>query len=252
MAKVLPVLVLCVSSLVLNSPSIAQTAKAKLNQQLAQAIESGNSARVKLLVDKGANPNASNDAGSSMLTLAVFYGKADIVQLLCDRKANVHAKGFGDNLTPAAQAVVKGNLPVLKLLIAKDATYSEAESGMSMAAGDGQISILQFLLDHGAKVDAPSPLGGATPLMSAAANGKASAVKLLLDKGANVNATNDDKQTPLIYLAASPLVEPKDAVDIAKLLLAKGAHKYAKSAKGDTALVLARKNGKADLATLLR
>jgi ankyrin repeat protein len=57
--------------------------------------------------------------------------------------------------------------------------------------------VIQFLLEHGAQIDARDAESGATPLHQAAGWGRLGAVELLLEKGAAVNARNKAGLSPL-------------------------------------------------------
>jgi uncharacterized protein len=68
---------------------------------------------------------------------------------------------------------------------------------------------------------------------------------LLLDKGAIVNAKDKDDWTPLFWAANN------GQLDTARSLLDRGADMNAKSSRGGTALMLAVKGGYTDLARLI-
>jgi hypothetical protein len=78
--------------------------------------------------------------------------------------------------------------------------------------------------------------------MLAAIQGHTVAVNMLIDAGAPVNQSG---WTPLIYAAA------RDRVDIAKLLIAKGANVNASADNGTTALMMAAREGYLQMLLLL-
>jgi len=82
-----------------------------------------------------------------------------------------------------------------------------------LAADLDQADLVNFLLDHGAKIDGQGPLQE-TPLNRATEVGQVSMVKLLLKRGANTDIPNRNGFTPLI--AAQVAGE----IDILKILLA--------------------------------
>lgn len=73
----------------------------------------------------------------------------------------------------------------------------------------------------------------------------------LVRHGAAVNARDEDGDTALIYLAQIGSDDEKDAVSLAKYLLAHGAKKELKGQGGKTALQTARENGMRRLVRLL-
>ncbi|XGA08113.1 MAG: ankyrin repeat domain-containing protein [Wolbachia endosymbiont of Xenopsylla cheopis] len=61
-----------------------------LEEQLLEAIESRNTEEVRSLLDQGADVNAKNSQGISVISFAVMRNHKDIVQLLIEHKANVN------------------------------------------------------------------------------------------------------------------------------------------------------------------
>jgi ankyrin repeat protein len=87
---------------------------------------------------------------------------------------------------------------------------------LMIAAGNGQLGIVELLLDRGANTETTDDLGQ-TALLWAATMGQLAAVSLLLERGANLNGKDWSGQTPL---AAAAVRGHRDIVD---LLLERGA-----------------------------
>jgi ankyrin repeat protein len=101
------------------------------------------------------------------------------------------------------------------------------------------IDAVQFLLEHGADVNAQrNDLW--TPLHLATYNGNLAVARILLDHGADVNLQNDDGQAPLHLLSGrESFQDEKDISDIARLLLERGANVNYKDQDNATPLHLA-------------
>lgn len=85
------------------------------------------------------------------------------------------------------------------------------------AAFNGNIVLVQHLLNEGEPVDTRDPKYGATALIYAAQEGHTDIVKLMLDRGADINAKSKIDQTALMQAAYYK------RYDTVKLLLQRGA-----------------------------
>jgi ankyrin repeat protein len=158
------------------------------------AIESGDSARARLLVE--ADPLqavARNEQGVSALMLARYHSHTEIVAALLDAAPEL------DVFEAAALGVVER----LEQLVDEDPGKAKARSGddttaLHFAAFFGQPECVRVLLAHGADVHAVSPtFGSVTPLHSAAAADSLEIVRLLVEHGADVNARQNGGFTAL-------------------------------------------------------
>ena len=125
-----------------------------LNKKLMDAAEKGNTNIVADLLDMGAQVDARNPFGWTVLHWAATNGHTDTAMLLLDRGAQVDARNpFGWTV-------------------------------LHWAARNGKTDVSRLLLDRGAQVDARDEEGWA-PLHYAALNGHTDIVRLLILRGAD-------------------------------------------------------------------
>src|SRR5579859_1674410 len=85
---------------------------------LHEAVKSNDAARVKALLDAGADPNKRDRLGATALHDAAWNGYREIVELLLDHHADVNARHLEAGSTPLHYAVIKGHLDIVSLLLA--------------------------------------------------------------------------------------------------------------------------------------
>ena len=147
---------------------------------------------VKLLLEHGANVNPTRhpDTESSPLAQATLAASPAMMQLLIDHKADIKASAvvamvtaFDQNCRKCVDVLMKHDLDkdVYTAVLQQIAYFSDAAT-------------VRTLLDRGAKVDEPDPLGH-TPLAYAAGSDLAPAdvIKLLIERGASVNSKSPHK-----------------------------------------------------------
>jgi ankyrin repeat protein len=169
---------------------------------LHSAIESGNAAMTRLLLDAGSNLEAATFFDKDRpLHVAVKKGNVVLATLLLDRDANIDARAeWGE--TPLHLAVRGGQLPMVKLLLERGADVNVADrsarydSPLHEAVKGRHVAIAELLLKSGADVNADDGQGF-TPLRAASETEQLQLVNLLLDKGANVSGRRPGSFTAL-------------------------------------------------------
>jgi ankyrin repeat protein len=83
---------------------------------LMRAIEAGNTAEARRLIEAGANINAKTQSGVCPLMSAAGAGNKEIVELLIQKGADVNARTPG-NYTVLMQAALVGQTEIVKILL---------------------------------------------------------------------------------------------------------------------------------------
>jgi len=218
------------------------------NRRSATALHwaAADPAKVKLLLFHGANVNAKSVDGRTALHVASgLPAGAPVVKLLLELGAEVDARSLVGQ-TPLFSAVTV-NAESTRLLLDKGANVNAtAQMGTTPLMSVRGADIDQLLVEHGANVKARSKRGE-TALADAASRGDLAACRMLLDKGADVNAVDYRGYTPLLQAVQYD----RDAVDLVKLLLSRGANVSA-VAEGNSATSIAARCGDTELTRLLR
>src|ERR1700733_3042907 len=167
---------------------------------LMYAAEVGSLAAMRILIDRGADVNAQNDFGSTELMWSVSDPAK--VRLLLEHGAQVNLIAKSGRSALIIAAFTNPSAEVVRLLLAKGATVDIMDkrhvTPMNAATFGNDTATVRLLLDAGADIDTPDTFIGLTPLMNAAGNRNLEAVKLILAKGAQVNAVSKTEGLPKI------------------------------------------------------
>jgi ankyrin repeat protein len=86
---------------------------------LTWAVDWGNIAVARVLIEAGADLQLLNHHGETALAHACEYGDTEIVRLLLDAGADVHCRGTAYGRTPLHYAKFEGHKEIVKMLLAK-------------------------------------------------------------------------------------------------------------------------------------
>lgn len=136
--------------------TLANTMKlnyALVGDELCAAIVSGDSARLRQLLNIGTDVNAACRKHGTPLQAAVTKGYEDMVRLLLDFQANP-SKAGGRYGTPLLAAVIGSRRSITELLLNKRANVfandDQYVTALYQAAGHGDYTITEMLLEAGA------------------------------------------------------------------------------------------------------
>jgi ankyrin repeat protein len=194
---------------------------------LFDASTTGKLYAVKTLLSAGADPNFRFFGFNTPLSVAAESGYTGIVKELIDAGLKKSLKGNKLALTKAAE---NGHFDIVKLLVDRlkikvdpnpvNGSY-EVESPLQMAAKNGHIKVIEYLLEKGADIEY-SCFGTNTPLSLASEEGHVHVVNSLLKHSADPNGLgrpHEGSRFPPVYNAAGK----KGSELILKALLQAGA-----------------------------
>jgi len=261
---------------------------------LSLAATNRNAAMAQALLNAGADATAKLPDGVTLLMTAARTGNADIVRMLIEHGAEVNAKEATYGETALVWAAQENHPEAAQVLIEHGAMVNARTNALQRekdrfglegvltilphgswtplmyAARQGSLETARTLVEHGAELNLTDP-DGSTALLLAIINGHYDTAALLADKGTDPNiadasgmaalyATVDMNTLGEVYgHPGRPSTDKLTAVDLMKVLLAKGANPNARLkttatqrahtpgefalGEGSTPLMRAAKNG---------
>ena len=165
--------------------------------------------KIEMVVSAGADPNARDDDGYTLLHRAASDSDAaaENIMALVEVGANVDAVGgYG---TPLHHALEFRNFEVAKSLVKAGADPNVRDKNGHtplMMAATGSAELLELLIDLGAEVNAKQNHDW-TALHYAAAHGDKDIIRVLISRGADPHVVDKDGRTPLEVASISSKLE---------------------------------------------
>jgi ankyrin repeat protein len=165
-------------------PTLVETVHVLGIRLLALAACYNQLGMVRLLVQRGANINATGVEEMTALHWAAGEGHEEMVALLLDQGAEVNSTDAWDR-TSLITASMSGHLGVVRLLAQHTGTQGlneeddEGRTALHYAAQEGHCEVVAFLLSKGAQASTRNTVNE-TPLISASRCGHIGVVRLLL------------------------------------------------------------------------
>ncbi|KAL9041550.1 MAG: hypothetical protein Q9214_004069, partial [Letrouitia sp. 1 TL-2023] len=182
---------------------------------------------VRLLLERGADPNHRDSQSRRALHLAALYGEPDTVEILLKFGATVEEDD--DAETPLMTASEGHNPPIVRCLLQHGASVnrrdSQGKSALARLSEQSQwkkvdIETLKVLLAHHANVNDRSD--GCTPLLFAMEMEAVEVSRLLLQGGADVDDIDHSSRSALGVLC-SDLIGNRFSCEVMELLVNAGA-----------------------------
>ena len=218
---------------------------------LADAVQRGDQATVRALIEQQVDVDAAQGDGATALHWAAYQNDARTTALLIRAGADVNApNNYG--VTPLGLACKNGSAAIIEQLVTAGADPNDplqavnaGETPLMLAARSGSPEAVTVLLTAGADINATESWNGQSALMWASAEAHLSVVEVLIERGADIRARSNGGATPLLFAAR------KGSLDTVRALLAAGANVNVPRPDGATPLLVAVINGHEDLVDLL-
>jgi len=197
--------------------------------------------KVRIIMKSPYDPsNFSND-----IIEAIWRGNIDNVKALIDQSPDLVNKMNRGGQLPLIMAADQGNIEIVKFLIINgahiDAVGEWKRTALHATASSGNGEIAKLLLDRGASMEPREERYLYTPLHIAAMKGNFSVAELLISRRADVNAKDSYGNTPLHNAVKghrdvwmSRRISRDAHLKITKLLLDKGSYVNSKNNTGNT------------------
>ncbi|XP_059178222.1 uncharacterized protein LOC131957434 [Physella acuta] len=192
---------------------------------------------VEILLEAGADPNVLDEHGETPLLHTVTYAQGfPIARLLIQHNSNVNIKNKHGQ-TPLMLAVEQGNIEIINLLLDHDAKVVHKTNlgldAVQRAIFKRSVISLKSLNRAGADINARNS-SGETYLIQSVKRLQLEIVDVLIKSGADVNAQDSEGKSALLHNRAT---HSMSFYRIEELLLAAGANVNIQDNNGETHLI---------------
>ena len=207
-------------------------------RKLLNAVYDKDADAVRELLNGGADPNAKDHTGCSLLFKAAA-STPEILDLFLEHGADVdlavEGRGGGNTLLHAAVRFGENCKTLIDLGFDVNTRDDYGNTPLSFAAAYGSPDAIDVLLDAGSDIESADEFGD-TPLHKAVIENRYENAVLLIKRGADVNSRDTEGMTPLHAACKSKY---QGITKIAKLLVSAGADLGATDKRGRTPYGLA-------------
>jgi ankyrin repeat protein len=210
------------------------------NSPLHHFARRGDLEMVKKLVDCGADVDVHNQDGESALATAAGHGKTDICLLLIEHEANIRCSDKERN-SPLHHFARRGDLELMKMLVDRgvDLHGKNKDGESALDCSRNQLLCAAFLMAHGATL----PVDSVKRADFLSYFGGNWLVTLVLVKkfDFDINVLDTSGMSALHEMVT------KNRLEAVKNLTELGANPNFKNSRGESAILIASKNGFTDI-----
>jgi hypothetical protein len=184
-------------------------------EDMEEALIRNDAAAAIELIQRGMDVNTVDREGNTLLMQAVRRDVPDLVDYLVKRRARLNSRNRNGE-SALSIAAYTGNLRAVKRLVDVGAEVNfYGWPPLIYGAFNGHAAVVDYLLKHGAEIDATTA-NGSTALFFAARYGHLEVIELLLKNKADATIANETGETAIDWALKS------DNTDIEALLRAAG------------------------------
>lgn len=219
-----------------------------------EAVAAGDVAKVKQLLASGGFVESRDKRGFTALGIACLNGEAKMAELLLEHRAGLQSAGSAPE--PIGLAVQSGSIETVKVLLDHNATPNGGGLKPAPIGLATSVEMAQLLLSKGADPNGLKEAISDPPLILAVRRGQLSVVRFLLEHGAKVDAVTKQGQTALhiacVARNGAILNKGEDGtLELIKVLLKAGANPQAVDALGNQPIHYVARNGLSTLDAVL-
>ena len=139
-----------VKKIVKDNPKLLNHQQVVGTLPLATIVKNNYPEQMKWMLNQGANINATDSDGYSLLFFALEFQNTSMLEFLLSNGANPNCPNH-ESITPLIVAIENGRTKAAELLIkyGADLTWTdEGDTALTLAVSEGQLSVVSCILEH--------------------------------------------------------------------------------------------------------
>ena len=139
-----------VKKIVKDNPKLLNPQQVVGTLPLATIVKNNDPEQMKWMLNQGANINATDSDGYSLLFFALEFQNTSMLEFLLSNGANPNGPN-NESITPLIAAIANGRTKAAELLIkyGADLTWTdEGDTALTLAVSEGQLSVVSCILEH--------------------------------------------------------------------------------------------------------